>query len=187
MEVRWLDQQATADRIPIAVEVIQTESAEFREHASSSLNVDAKEHNRAVLDYIKRELESMPGVQPDPRAELRVSIASVVPESSRNHALVGCLSVLSVFVFPVFAVYDYPVEITVYRGTRKVKTYEYSYSSAYAIGWLMMPFNLLVAPFDDGISATASARIEGVEDVFEYKVARINRWILKDLQSGQLN
>ena len=186
MEVQWLDNPAAAPpQIAMAVEVLQTESDEFKDHSSFSMNVEAKEYNRAVLDYVKKELESMPGVKPDPKAQLRVTIASVLPESSRNHAVVGCVSILTVFVFPVFAVYEYPVEITLYQENRKIKSYLYSYNSSYAIGWLLMPLNLLVTPFNDSMYSTVGGRLQGIEPVFSHKVARINRWILKDLQEVQ--
>ena len=185
MEVRWLDKQEDSAPVEVAVQVRQSETEEFKEHSKSSLNTGAKEYNKAVLQYIKARLESSPGVRANPSADFRVTIASVVPESSRNSVPVGCLAVATIFVFPVFASYDYPVEITVYHRNKLIKRTMYSYSSGYSIGWLLIPVNLLVTPFVDTFYATTESRLNGIDSVFEARVTRMNRWILKDLREVQ--
>lgn len=185
MEVRWLDRQPETPPVEVAVQILQSETEEFKEHSESGLNSSAKEYNRAVLQYIRARLEASPGVRANPSADFHVTIASIVPESSRNSIPVGCLAIATVFVFPVFASYDYPVEITLYHRNTLVKKYTYSYSSGYSIGWLLIPFNILVTPFVDSFYASTESRLKGIDSVFEAKVLRVNRWILKDLREFQ--
>jgi hypothetical protein len=186
MEVKWLDKPAAvASEIELAVEVTQTVTDEFLKNEESSLAREARNYNRAVLDYMKSELESTPGVRPNPASRFKVIIASTVPESTRTSIPVGCLSVGTLYVFPGFATYEYPVEITLYSAGQKIKSYKYSYTAGFSIGWLMMPLNLIVTPFNENLSATDDGRREEIGEVFAYKVARANRWILKDFHEIQ--
>jgi len=186
MEVKWLDKPAAApSEIELAVEVAQTVTDEFSEHEERSLNREARTYNRAVLDYMKRELESTPGVKANPASRFKVIIASTVPESTLTSIPVGCLSIGTLYAFPGFATYDYPVEITLYSAGQKIKSYKYSYTAGFSIGWLMMPLNLVVTPFNDNLSATVEGRMEEIGDVFLFKVARANRWIIRDFQEIQ--
>jgi hypothetical protein len=72
------------------------------------------------------------------------------------------------------------------RAGVKIKSYQYSYKSSYAIGWLLLPLNALVTPFNDTMYSTVGGCLGGVEPAFLTGVARINRWILKDFQEVHL-
>jgi hypothetical protein len=67
----------------------------------------------------------------------------------------------TLYVFPGFATYEYPVEITLYSAGQKIKSYKYSYTAGFSIGWLMMPLNLIVTPFNENLSATDDGRMRG--------------------------
>lgn len=169
--------------ISLFVQTEQVESDEFRQHEDASLAIDAKNYNLAVLGGLKREIEERPGVRVDPRARFRIVLRSELPESSRNHPLVGCASLLTVFVIPVWNTYEYPITVVIYDRGREIKRQDYSYRTTMVIGWLVPVANLLVTSWADGMYISTETRNPDARRLLKRYGRRVSDDILRTLST----
>ncbi len=185
IRVPWVEkpQASAAEETEIAVEIEQTESEEFTANAAQSTNVDNRAYDLALLEYLRAQIEAAPGFRPNPNADFRIHIKSTLPDGSHNSVWVGCLGILTLFVFPVFSSADHKIEVTLQHRGEIIKTYNYEYTTGGSVGWLMIPFNILVTSWVDHLYASTDARKEGIPDLFEWKAQSLNRLIQKDIHS----